>query len=84
MWKMEYELRRFLYFKLKLQIKGIRISRVIVKGFLAVPKWTGHNLLFKWLYLDHRALRQWNQKLPAGDCRQDGGWCFNISCGNKI
>lgn len=37
MWKMEYELRRFLYFKLKLRIKGIRLSRVIVKGFLAVP-----------------------------------------------
>lgn len=31
------ELRRFLYFKLKLRIKGIRLSRVLVKGFLAVP-----------------------------------------------
>lgn len=31
------ELKRFLYFKLKFRIKGIRLSRVIVKAFLKVP-----------------------------------------------
>lgn len=31
------KLKRFLYFKLKLRIRGIRLSRVIVKAFLEVP-----------------------------------------------
>lgn len=31
------KLKRLLYFKLKLRIRGIRLSRVIVKAFLEVP-----------------------------------------------
>lgn len=41
---MEYELGSLLYFKLKLRIKGIRLPRVIVKGFLEVP--SGQAIIF--------------------------------------